>query len=155
LKDVILLFKYRDGEALGRDLACFAWGAVGRDEALWRDAETIIPVPLHPRRKRRRGFNQAAVLARGLAAWSGKPVHDGLLARRSDIPAQAGLNASERKRNVAGAFFVRRPEKAAGRVFLLVDDVYTTGSTAAECCRALLRAGARDVRVLTLARVQA
>lgn len=155
LKEVILLFKYRDGEALGRDLARFAWEALGGDEDLWRGAETVIPVPLHPRRKRRRGFNQAAVLARRLAAEAGKPFQDGLLARRMDIPSQAGLNAATRRRNVAGAFRVRRPKMAAGGAFLLVDDVYTTGSTAAECCRALLRAGARDVKVLTLARVQA
>lgn len=154
LKRLILLFKYGDGEALGRELALFTWEALREDELLWRGAESIVPVPLHRRRRRKRGFNQAAVLARRLSDRAGVPVLEGLLERIKDVPPQAGMKSAERRRNVVGAFRVRRPKEAAGGSFLLVDDVYTTGSTMGECCRALLRAGARDVRALTLARVQ-
>lgn len=154
LKQVILVFKYRGGEVLGRDLARFAWEALREDIDLWRGVEGVIPVPLHRRRRRERGFNQAAVLARHLAARAGAPFLGGLLAREKDIPPQAGLDSARRRRNVSGAFKVRRPGELLGRRCLLVDDVYTTGSTVAECCRVLLRAGAGDVRVLTLARAQ-
>ncbi|MBN2198884.1 MAG: ComF family protein [Candidatus Aminicenantes bacterium] len=154
LKQAILIFKYRGGEVLGRDLARFAWEALREDAALWEGVDGVLAVPLHRRRLRERGFNQAAVLARRLAKRAGIPYRDGLLVRRKNIAPQAGLNSFRRRRNVSGAFAVRRWGEVLGCSLLLVDDVYTTGSTVAECCRVLLRAGAGDVRVLTLARAQ-
>ncbi len=148
------MFKYRDGRPLGRDLADFAWGALRGDEMLWGGLEGIIPVPLHRRRLWRRGFNQAAVLARCLAERSGVPLLEKHLLRRKDIPPQTSLASAQRLRNVAGAFAVRRPGDLDGRSLLLVDDVFTTGSTVGECCRVLRRAGADEVRALTLARAQ-
>ncbi len=138
---------------MGRDLAAFAWKTLRKDPDLWKDADGLVPVPLHRRRLRQRGFNQAAVLGRYLAGWTGVPlIGDGLM-RTKDVPPQASLDSKERRRNVRGAFAVRRRRNVSGRVLILVDDVFTTGATVSACCEALLRAGAKDLRVVTLARV--
>lgn len=114
----------------------------------------LVPVPLHPRRARLRGFNQAELLAAGISRRSGIELAARALARRRDTPAQAGLSAAARRRNVAGAFGVREPASVAGRTLVLVDDVLTTGATTRACAQALLQAGAHAVHVLTIARVR-
>jgi ComF family protein len=117
-------------------------------------AELLVPVPLHPRRLRARGFNQSLLLARALGRACGVPVARQALARRQDSPPQTGLGARERRRNVAAAFVSRRPWVVAERVIVLVDDVLTTGATARACASALRRAGAAEVRVLSVARAE-
>lgn len=151
LKDVILLFKYRRCAPLSRPLAAFAEACLGGDEALWRDADALVPVPLHPSRRRDRGFNQARLLARGLAAGRGLAVLDGALIKTRNAPAQAGLRAADRERNVRRAYAVKRPDLVRGRVLVLVDDVTTTGATLRECAGVLMDAGAKEVRAVTLA----
>jgi len=121
--------------------------------ALLTPDAVLVPVPLHPRRRRERGFNQAERLARQLAARTGHRVVETALVRRRDTPSQAGLSATNRRRNVMGAFVVRRRGRIAGRPVVLVDDVMTTGATVRACAEALRAAGAIQVRVLTLARV--
>jgi ComF family protein len=119
------------------------------------DVDLIVPVPLHPNRKKERGFNQAALLGRALARLLGMPCEDRVLRRARSTPPQVGLSDAERARNVAGAFVCRRPDRIRARRLLLVDDVMTTGSTAASAASALLNAGAARVCVLTLARAVA
>ena len=110
--------------------------------------DAIVPVPLHPARLRERGFNQSMRLARGL--FPGCRIEPSMLARKVDTRPQAGLRVRERERNVRGAFCASgRP--GVERV-LLVDDIYTTGATAAACSASLLDAGVREVYVLTVAR---
>jgi ComF family protein len=116
-------------------------------------ADVLVPVPLHPRRRRERGFNQAELLAAELGRRSSVPVSAGALVRRADTASQAGLTAARRRANVAGAFAVRHRSRVAGRVVVLVDDVYTTGATARACAAALRAAGAAEIRLLTVARV--
>lgn len=116
-------------------------------------ADALIPVPLHPRRCRERGFNQAELLAAELGRRAAVPVSPAALVRRTDTASQAGLTAARRRANVAGAFAVRHRSRVAGRVIVLVDDVYTTGATARACARALRAAGAAEVRLVTVARV--
>jgi len=116
-------------------------------------AGAMVPVPLHPRRKRTRGFNQSELLAEELGGRVGVRTAACALVRRKDTPPQTGLSAAARRKNVAGAFAVRHVSQVAGRTVVLVDDVLTTGATAAACARALLGAGAREVRLLTVARV--
>ncbi len=113
-------------------------------------AQLLVPVPLHTRRLQWRGFNQALLLAQH---FRGIPVARDLLIRvRATLP-QVGLSARERLANVKGAFLVRRPELVADKNVVLVDDVFTTGATVAECSRVLRRAGAARLEVVTVARV--
>lgn len=114
--------------------------------------DLIMPVPLHYARLRWRGFNQAALLGSVIARRLGRPLNSNTLLRVRETTPQTGQNMRERRRNMRNAFTVRRPATVANRTILLIDDVITTGSTADECARTLLAAGARKVEVLTLAR---
>jgi len=112
----------------------------------------LVPVPLHPARLRARGFNQALLLARGLARRRGLALAPRLLARIRPTTEHAGLGAEARRVNVRDAFAVRPGFDLAGRSVVLVDDVLTTGATADACARALLAAGAARVDVYTVGR---
>jgi ComF family protein len=115
--------------------------------------DVMVPVPLHRARQRRRGFNQAALLARGLSERTGIPVDEDILVRHRRTAAQVGLDADERTRNVRGAF--RRVSAGAkGRAVLVIDDVCTTGSTLEACAVALQQGGVKSVKALTLARAR-
>jgi ComF family protein len=151
LKDVILLFKYRRYAPLSRPLALYAEACLGADARLWPGADGLVPVPLHPARRRERGFNQSRLLARDLARLRNVEVLDGCLIKTRNAPAQAGLRAAERERNVRSAYAVRRPGRVRGKTLVLVDDVTTTGATLRECARVLMAAGAKEVRAITLA----
>lgn len=151
LKDLILLFKYRRFAPLAAPLARFAEDALGDEPALWDGAEGLVAVPLHRARRRERGFNQSRLLARELGRRRGIAVLRGALVKLRHTPPQARLRAAERERNVVGAYAVARPEKVRGKIVVLVDDVTTTGATLRACARALVDAGAKDVRAVTLA----
>lgn len=117
------------------------------------DANLIIPVPLHAKRERERGHNQAAVLARALARATTLELDEHVLVRRMHTERhRAGMDARVRRDSVAGAFDVRARKQIAGRRVLLIDDVFTTGATVSECAAVLESAGAVDVYVLTVAR---
>ena len=116
-------------------------------------ANLIIPVPLHPERERERGFNQALLLARGLALLSGLALDEHSVVRLlSTERHRAGMDAKARRQSVADAFAVRHPKLVAGQRVLLVDDVFTTGATVSACAAVLKEAGAGEAFVLTLAR---
>lgn len=113
----------------------------------------IVPVPLHERRLRSRGFNQAAVVAEALAGGLGLPLDDVSLVRVSSTEKyRAGLDEKGRRDTVAGAFAVRHPRLVADESILLVDDVFTTGATVSACSEALQKAGAQKIFVLTISR---
>lgn len=120
-------------------------------EAGW-SVDLVVPVPLHPARRRQRGYNQAERLARPLAAALGLPLTPRALRRVRATADQIGLDAAGRRANVAGAFAVAQPASVAGRTVLLVDDVATTGCTLDAGARALLDSGAAHVYALVLAR---
>ena len=149
---LLLAFKYRDrtdgAPAYGRWLARAAGPILA-------EAEAILPVPLHRWRLLARRYNQSALLARALARESGLPLWPDALVRTRNTPSQGRLGLEARRRNVAGAFAVppRWRPRLAGLGLLLVDDVLTSGATAEAATKALLRAGAARVDVLTLARV--
>jgi ComF family protein len=115
--------------------------------------DLLVPVPLHPRRERERGFNQSQLLARRVGRAWGRPVRDDVLVRAVATPSQTTLDRAARRANVRRAFRLRRPEAVAGRHVLLVDDILTTGATVSECARCLEEAGPRTVGILTVARV--
>lgn len=150
LREFLLLFKHGRRIALGGHLGRLM---AGRAETLfdYPTIDALVPVPLHATRERERGFNQADVLASVVGRRLHRPVLRRTLQRIRPTPPQAG-KFRERARNVRGAFTVRTPEPIAGRSLLLVDDVLTTGATANECAKVLMKAGARAVSVYTLAR---
>jgi ComF family protein len=113
----------------------------------------VLPVPLHPKRLRQRGFNQASLMAKRMESHTGIPVQEGFMERALWTRPQVGLSRAQREANVRGAFRVRNPRQVRGKRWLLMDDVYTTGSTLRESVRALRQAGASEVHVLVLARV--
>lgn len=149
-RDLVLALKYQ-GRRDGLDLLSRWMASAGAD--LLQDAELIIPVPLHYFRLVRRGFNQSVWLAAALARRSSAQLCVDALRRVRATPIQGGLSAEGRRRNVQGAFQVRREARIKDKKILVVDDVLTTGATAEACSRVLKRAGARCVDVLTLARV--
>ncbi len=122
---------------------------------LIKEADIVIPIPLHARRFWLRRFNQSAELARNIAKLSGVDFYPEVIVRSRSTLQQTGLGTKERRRNVDGAFKV--PEKhrihIQGRSILLVDDVYTTGATVKSAARTLMRHGAKQVDVLTFSRV--
>lgn len=148
----ILLCKHGGRLGLLQHLAALLAAEAPADlmERAW---DAAVPVPLHWRRRWRRGFNQAEALARAVGRRHGLPVARRCLTRIRATPPQHG-DAAARRRNVRDAFAVRRAPRIAGKRLLLVDDVFTTGATANACAAALLAAGATAVGVLTLARVE-
>ncbi|MBM3472783.1 MAG: ComF family protein [Armatimonadetes bacterium] len=114
--------------------------------------EAIVPVPLHPARRRERGFDQAERLAAILSAATGIPLREGLLVRTRYTNPQIGLGPAERRQNVKGAFALRYPLPTSAPMILLVDDVYTTGATLEECARTLDPKRAGKVFAVTVTR---
>jgi ComF family protein len=132
-------------------LGVFArWMAAAAGDALAR-ADFLAPTPMHWTRLAVRSFNQAAWLAQALGRASGKAWRPGALTRVKRRKSQAGLSASERRRNVGGA--IKASARFEGKTILVVDDVFTTGATLEACARALRKAGAAQVHAVTLARV--
>jgi ComF family protein len=147
LRQWIHLYKYGRVKTMRRPLEELLAAALPREEHF----DGVVPVPLHWRRRWQRGFNQSELLARGIGKRCGIPVLTALRRTRYTA-AQAGLSNTGRRMNVAAAFAVRRGKILAGKRLLLIDDVLTTGSTAAACARVLRRAGAARVVLLTVAR---
>jgi ComF family protein len=147
---VILPFKYADRPETARGLARLM---LRPGVKLLREAEVLVPVPLHVSRLRSRRYNQAALLAVELSRLARLPcVPDALVRRKATAPlARMGLAA--RQAELEDAILVRAPAPMAGKLVLLIDDVMTSGTTADACASALLQAGARRVEVLTAARV--
>jgi ComF family protein len=129
------------GKMLGQDLVA----------SPFTEAEMIVPVPLHPRRLRQRGYNQSERIARGISSVFDRPVVPDNLARESFTSTQTRKNKFERWKNVEGIFRVERPSEFIGRHLLLIDDVVTTGATLEAAVQALLEAGAGKVSIATLA----
>src|SRR5258706_6639147 len=147
LRKLIHLFKYERIRPLARPFGEFLARALPREERF----DLIVPMPLHWRRRWERGFNQAGLLAREIAGRWNVPMRNVARRTRATSP-QAGLTNAKRRANVRGAFSVKRGSRLDGMRVLLVDDVLTTGASAGACARALKRAGASQVALLSLAR---
>jgi ComF family protein len=153
LRDLIHLFKYQHVKSAAPLLGGFLNRALAGTSL---PAELlVVAVPLAKTRRRDRGFNQAEEIARAFVRRQrsvGIELNTGSLVRTRDTASQTGLTRHQRRLNLRGAFAVTQPERIRDRSILLVDDVMTTGTTAGECARVLLRAGAKQVFVATAAR---
>lgn len=160
-RDLIHLFKYQQVRPAAKTLARFLDIAVA--ELKLTANVVVIPVPLWPGKRHARGFNQAEEIARAFVRFpaasagiqletSALSLETAALIRKRETASQTGLTRPQRRANVRGAFAVVQREKVKGQTILIVDDVMTTGTTAGECARVLLRAGAKEVYVATVAR---
>ena len=146
LRELCLALKFGGMRAVARPLAAWLVAAL-IDRGLDRKIDVIAPVPLHPLREFRRGYNQAALLAARVARALGKPVLPRLIKRTRATERNALLDAIARRQNVDGAFAVRKSlaRRIDGKGVLVVDDVMTTGATIAEAARMLRKAGAGEI----------
>jgi ComF family protein len=157
LRELVHLLKYEQvrpaAVVLGRMLA---EAVMGLESSWTQQPVVVVPVPLHARKLRQRGFNQSELIARdAIKLGAGRRrlvLHSRVLERRRETQSQIGLTRHQRRENLRGSFAVARPKEIAGREILLIDNVFTTGTTVSECARVLRRAGASKVFVATVAR---
>ena len=150
-RELVHMFKYSGKVILRSPLALLTASCLG-GLATEFGADLIVPVPLHKKRLRQRGFNQAVLLGEILSKRWGVPLQRNNLQRSRWTEPQVNLTAAARAENVKGAFTLTEPENIAGKRILLVDDVYTTGSTVKECAKVLKNGGACEVAIITVAR---
>lgn len=150
LREAVHRFKYRGIKTLARPLGALMAEAAGRERAFAR-TQALVPVPLFHRREWQRGFNQALLLARELEGLLGVPVLERAVVKIRETPPQAELPGRERLHNLSGSFVVADAGPVEGKVITVVDDVFTTGTTASTISQILRQAGASQVLVLTFA----
>ena len=148
-RGIAIRLKYGRKVALARTMARYMAPLIRSCD----DDAILAPVPLHRTRLWQRGFNQSALVVAELARKTGLRSEPRLLKRLKRTPALKGMSVSQRRRTVAGAFSVDPAAELEGRTVVLVDDVLTTGSTAEACAKALKRAGAHRVELVSWARV--
>jgi ComF family protein len=147
-RSLAIRLKYGRKVAIARTMARYIAPLVGT-----ADQPLLVPVPLHRSRLWHRGFNQSALVAREISRRLGIAANPVVLTRTRRTPPLKGMSLLQRRKTVAGAFRVADKESVTGRTIILVDDVLTTGSTAEACARALRRAGAARVELVSWARV--
>jgi ComF family protein len=151
MRKLIHSYKYNGRVFLAGFLSRKLWESfLGKE--IFCGVQGIVPVPLHRRREKARGFNQSEAVARGLAGRLHCEMLHAVVRRTRDTAPQAGLSLRARKRNVRGAFEVKSTKRIEGKCLLLIDDVVTTGATMEECGKVLLRGGAAEVRGICVAR---
>lgn len=151
VRDCLVQFKYNRAAYFGPHLV--EWLNRAASQWIdWQQVDCIVPVPLHPRKRRHREFNQAEYLATGLARSVGAPVVATAVRRVKDTSTQTRLDAETRRRNLRDAFAIQRPAAVAEKRVVLLDDVFTTGATLDSCAKVLRKAGATQVIALALAR---
>lgn len=148
VKSKILSFKQNGIKNIGYVFADFM---LEKFKSLDIDFDLVTPVPIHENRLKERGFNQSEILASGIKSFCGK-VDINIFTRIKDTPHQTGLSRENREMNLDGAFVVQKGSKLKDKNILLIDDIYTTGSTLNECAKSLFLAGAKSVYSLCLAR---
>ena len=166
LNQVVSLTRYTAGHSVARLIEDFKYSWLNQasqeighwlKNTAWLskkigDCDLVVPIPLHKRRLAERGFNQAEVIAQYVSLFTNRPLCNSVLIRARSTKQQATLNREDRIKNVVAAFRCVDQKKIVDKNILLVDDVYTTGSTMHECAKILLVAGAKKVSGFTLAR---
>lgn len=150
LRSSVIRFKFYKRPDYHRGYAKIILGSLSALDTL-PDVDVVIGVPLSKEGYRERGYHQAVLIAKEVAKGLGLPVFKNVLKKIRHTPAQSSLPREARLENLRGAFGIFKKEKIKGKTILLIDDVFTTGSTADEVSKTLLRAGAKEVYVATLA----
>ena len=148
---LLLDFKFHNSVWLCEDLTDLLEGAV-RSKLRFAEIDAVLPVPLHPKRERERGYNQSALLAESLARRLNRRFDARSLSRTRNTEHQARLSGKDRLKNLKDAFTVKDTRFVRGRTLLVIDDVMTTGATLSHCARALLQAGAARIWCATVSR---
>lgn len=149
VRKAIHLYKYDGGKRLSVGMGTLMADYLkARQKPLLEQTDLLLSVPLHPKKEKRRGFDQTELLCLQIAAQTGLEYRKNILKRTRNTAAQSGLSPEERKRNLKDAFEVTADVR--GKRILLVDDIFTTGTTCHECAKVLLRAGAEQVAVCAL-----
>ena len=150
IRNLIHNFKYKGIKEIGYELGRI-YGLSLKSSGFTSDIDLIIPVPLHPTKKRIRGFNQSEIISSGLAEVTGLPFNMDSLIRTTGTATQTMRSRYDRWTNVEGIFQVKEPEEITGMHILLLDDVITTGSTIESCATELLKVAGVKVSVVSLA----
>ncbi|MFZ5968982.1 MAG: ComF family protein [Bacillota bacterium] len=149
MKKLIYRFKYGGDRYLSYSLAQIMTDQLKK--AGWTDIDGIIPVPLHRKKEKIRGFNQAKLLAQYISKFTGIPVYHKVLKRVKETQSQSALSRDERKDNLKNAFQLIEPAAIYNKRILLIDDIYTTGSTLNSCSKELRKGKPKEILVSTLA----
>ena len=150
VREAVLRLKYRGRQPLAGPLGRMMADAAQRERAFAR-AEALVPVPLHPQRERERGYNQSVLLARAVGEALELPVLERAVVKVRATPSQTTLNGAKRRQNLQQAFAVAHPGFVKGKIILIIDDVFTTGSTVTILSHLLRQNGAAGIMVLTFA----
>ena len=150
---LLIRLKYKGETQIGIELGRW-FGAELKKAPLYQTIEAIVPVPLHPKKERKRGYNQSRLFAEGITSVTGWALETEVLLRTRHTPTQTRLNREERQKNVAGAFTLQKEARITGKHILLVDDILTTGATLQTCVIELLKAPECRVSVATVAYVE-
>ncbi|MDR1591334.1 MAG: ComF family protein [Prevotellaceae bacterium] len=151
-QNIIHKLKYRQGKHIGYIMGQYAAAELA-DSVRFAHFDALVPVPLHPNKLKRRGYNQSAVIAEGLSAFMKIPVDETNLYRKIENPTQTKKTAIERWKNTEGIFAVHHPEAYTDKRLLLIDDVLTTGATITACLQAINAVCNARVSVFTVAAV--
>lgn len=153
IAQLIAHYKYEFAREISLDLAELLLKHLSYAHFEKKESHIIVPVPLHAKRLRRRGFNQADLIAKEIAKRHAIPYHPTLLMRvKNTVPQIEMSRRADRIKNIEGAFMCAKPETVKNKTAIIVDDVSTTGATLAECARALKQAGARSVIAFVVAK---
>lgn len=150
IKNIIIAFKYKKREGISKIIEKIIFQYLEKNYFFNKNIDLIIPVPLHKSRLKQRGFNQSEILAKIIKKKYSFKIEKSLIRIKKTRP-QVELNIKERKDNIKNAFILKIPEKIKDKNILLIDDVYTTGSTIKECSKVLQKAKAKTIYVLTFA----
>ncbi|QGR02181.1 ComF family protein [Ehrlichia ruminantium] len=148
-KNIILNFKFFDNTL---HIKTYAKWMYNKNPSLFNNVTTIIPVPIHQKRLQQRKYNQATLLARALSKYCKIPLEISTLVRITNTIPQYSLSSKMRKNNIVQSFAVQNQHRLDNKTILLVDDVITTGITVRTCAKKLIESGAKEVRVISLAR---
>jgi ComF family protein len=152
-RELIHLFKFQGMLSIGKELSAFLASSLRSEKHYMTEIDLVVPVPLHLLRFIGRGFNQSEIIATEIADSTKLPLANTAIERIRNTAPQSRLYGDERQTNLSGAF-VADPKQCKGKRILLVDDVVTTGNTIKECSRALKKAGAVSVSVVTICRAE-